>query len=209
MGAQERTAEGPTACRRQTTPLTTCILFNAALLSSSVAYALILGDYEFALYGVAFLALLPLLWVWLRPFNLPALPLVLITGGVLLHFASGFLRIGPTVLYGQQFLGLYVDKYVHLYNGMATAVLIAFIMSGAGLRLHPMEGFVVIVMALGLAAIVEILEFLAVVTVHTTGVGDYFNNIGDLVADLLGAFVGYGVYVAAKSARAIAQPREI
>jgi hypothetical protein len=57
-----------------------------------------------------------------------------------------------------------------------------------------MEGFVIIVMTLGLGALVEILELSAVVLAGTTGVGDYINNIGDLVADLVGAFAGYGVF---------------
>ncbi len=200
MVEQEQAAEGIVAKRGRMEPLTACLLFNAVLLVVSAAWAYSLGDYEFALYAVAFLALLPVLRVWLRPYNLPPLPLVLITVGVVLHFACGFVRIGDTVLYGQQYFGVYVDKYIHLYNGMATAVLIAFIMRGAGLRLHPMEGFVIIVMALGLGALVEILEFSAVILVGTTGVGDYANNLGDLVADLLGAFAGYGVFRMATSA---------
>ena len=199
MAEPEHAAESIVAGRRRMEPLTVCLLFNAVLLAASAAWAYSLGDYEFALYAVAFLALLPVLRAWLHPYDLPPLPLVLITVGVALHFACGFVRVGDTVLYGQQYFGVYVDKYVHLYNGMATAVLIAFIMRGAGLRLHPMEGFVIIVMALGLGALVEILEFSAVILVGTTGVGDYLNNLGDLVADLLGAFVGYGVFKMATS----------
>jgi hypothetical protein len=45
----------------------------------------------------------------------------------------------------------------------------------------------VLLVVLGLGAVVEIVEYFVVLTVAHQGVGDYHNNLQDLVANLVGA----------------------
>jgi uncharacterized membrane protein YjdF len=171
------------------------LIVNAAIIVAALLYSYRILDHEFALYGIALLAVAPIASRAFRKYDPPALPLVLITIGVALHFLGGLLVVGDDVLYGAHVGGLYFDKLVHAYNGFAVAVALAYVLRLAGLRLRPMEGFIVVMCVVGLGAVVEIVEYIAVLVAPQTNVGDYANNLLDLVANTLGATLGYLVFM--------------
>jgi hypothetical protein len=49
--------------------------------------------------------------------------------------------------------------------------------------------FVIMLMVMGLGAFNEIVEFLVVLTVKNTGVGQYYNNLSDMVANFIGTLL--------------------
>jgi uncharacterized membrane protein YjdF len=53
--------------------------------------------------------------------------------------------------------------------------------------------FSAVMMAAGLASLVEIVEYLGSLIFQTTNVGDYGNNMLDLVANLIGAVIAVAV----------------
>ena len=122
---------------------------------------------EFFVYACAIGAVILVAWISLRQTNYPTRLYVVTQAGILAHFAGAFVSIGGVRLYDTQILGLGYDKYVHLFNAAVGAALIA----------HLFE------------AVAEILEFMVTLTIPNAGVGDYNNNMGDLVANGLGATI--------------------
>ncbi len=113
-----------------------------------------------------------------------------------LHFLGGEFRISGTRLYDLKFLnGIFeFDNVVHFFGGLATALL------GYNMLLphidtkfkkhHIVLPFLIICIALGIGALIELLEFGAVVFLNAAAtVGSYLNNALDLFFDTLGAFV--------------------
>lgn len=144
--------------------------------------------HEFFLYAVAILMTIVTIWVFLRRLTYPVWLLGAIQLGILLHFAGAFFPIEGGRLYDAHFLTLRFDKYVHAINAFAGAAL-------AGHLLPAMDGrwrlrLIVIVLAtLGGGAIVEIVEYLVTLTLARNGVGNYDNNMQDLIANLVGALL--------------------
>jgi uncharacterized membrane protein YjdF len=73
---------------------------------------------------------------------------------------------------------------------MVAAIVLSYIFREAGLDLGAFEAFIVVMVTLGLGALIEIVEYFAVLTVPNTGVGDYANNIQDLIVNLFGGLTG-------------------
>lgn len=164
---------------------------NLALLTAMSWLVYRKADYEFGLYAAVFAVAFVGAWWYLRRFEFPWWLYVLVEVGILAHFAGGLLHFGPDNLrlYGHRFLGVRYDKLVHFYNSAVLATAITYILDGAGVRLGRAKGFVVVLMMLGVGALWEIVEYSAVMSLPTTGVGDYHNNMRDLVANLAGSLL--------------------
>lgn len=141
---------------------------------------------EFFVYACAIGAVILVAWLSLRQTNYPARLYIVTQAGILAHFAGAFVSIGGQRLYDCQILGLGYDKFVHMFNAAVGASLIAHLFEAVPLRPW-LKAVVVLMIVLGAGAVVEILEFMVSLTIPNAGVGDYNNNMGDLVANAVGA----------------------
>lgn len=142
---------------------------------------------EFFVYAGAIIAVILLLWRLFRHYEFDGTVLLLVQMGILLHFAGAFVQIDGHRLYDAHLLGLRYDKYVHFANAFAASILIARLFQIQHIALTPINSVFVMLVVLGLGAVVEIVEYFVVLTVAHQGVGDYHNNLQDLVANLVGA----------------------
>jgi putative membrane protein len=116
-----------------------------------------------------------------------------------LHMAGGGIPVGDGVLYGHiiypiidrggEFVIFKFDQLVHFFGfGVATLVMYEIIKprwrGSLGLL-----AFVVALAGMGLGALNEVVEFMAVVFMPETGVGGYYNTGLDLVFNAIGATV--------------------
>ena len=167
------------------------MLVNALVLGAATLWAVFVTNEEFGLYAVIVLALYPVIWKRLRDVPFPVWVLVMLEAGLLMHFAGGFVVFGGHSLYGHHIFGVGVDKYVHLYNGAMGAVALGTLYRLRNVRLGVSEVFLVVFAVAGLGSLVEIAEFLVAMNVPQNGVGDHANTVGDLIANVSGAYAGY------------------
>lgn len=149
--------------------------------------------HEFFFYAAAILAAIGLGAFFLRRLYWPTWLLILLQAGILAHFAGAFLPIDGGRLYDAIIFGVRYDKYVHAFNALAGAALVAHLLSRANASL-PARPTVILLTVLGGGAVVEILEYLVSITVPHSGVGDYDNNMQDLISNLVGA-AAYVIYL--------------
>lgn len=108
------------------------------------------------------------------------------------NMAGGVLLVGDGTLYLAPVLG--PVRYDKVFHAVATAV--GTIAAWAALkrwaeveRFTPGIAFSVVLMGCGAGALVEIVEYVGTLVVPNSSVGDYGNNMLDLVANLGGALV--------------------
>ena len=142
---------------------------------------------EFFVYAGVIIAGILLLWRLFRHYEFDGTVLLLVQMGIVLHFAGAFVQLDGHRLYDVYLLGLRYDKYVHFANAFAASILIARLFQIQHIALTPINSVFVLLVVLGLGAVVEIVEYFVVLTVAHQGVGDYHNNLQDLVANLVGA----------------------
>lgn len=116
----------------------------------------------------------------------------------LMHVAGGSIPVNGKALYTLQLIPIYVtenfyilkfDQFAHFYFYIF-ATLLAFYILKTYLNKNA-NWFVVSILLIfigtGIGALNEVIEFSAVLLVKNTGVGDYFNNMWDLVFNMLGS----------------------
>ncbi len=173
------------------------IIFNALYVIAFGAYYILNQNYEFLWYVAVLLFFFGLiLATWSRAqFNTLILWGLSLWG--LLHMAGGGIKVGGGVLYnlhlvpligqGEYFILKY-DQVVHMF-GFAVATLVVYhllrfyLNSNNKKLLYP----VIVLAGVGLGALNEIVEFIAVVAFPNTNVGGYYNTALDLVFNTLGA----------------------
>jgi len=151
---------------------------------------------EFIYYNILFFIILLFIAATNRRFNLGGPVLLALLLLVLMHLSGGLIMIDGIRLYDVSLGPLPFDKIHHFVIGMVFAFLTASLFIDAlrwKISKPRLFFFFVILAALGFGAIVEIFELIGVTLFHSSGVGDYFNNATDLVADLLGAAAGAAI----------------
>ncbi len=142
---------------------------------------------EFFVYAVVILGAIAVGWRLCRGFRVPSLLLFSAQVGIILHFAGGLAILGNERLYDQIIFGIRYDKYVHLIN----AFVFTFLVHRMPWRqMYPARWFgdlASLVTVLGLGAVIEIVEYAVTLTVVNNGVGNYDNNMQDLIANVCGA----------------------
>jgi len=164
---------------------------------------------EFGFYAGAIVAVVTVLWRWLRPLELRGPVLTLILVGIVMHFLGGLMDVQGVRLYDRWYLfGVRYDKYVHLVNAFAVGLLLQNLIEVEGLSLGRWRGPLVWLAVLGLGVLVEIAEYVVTCQVPDHGVGTYDNNMLDLVANCVG---GLGLLAAWQWAwvRRLATPRAL
>ncbi|MFQ5462526.1 MAG: DUF2238 domain-containing protein [Phycisphaerae bacterium] len=182
------------------------LVANVILLGAFGWMALRPVNYEFILYVVVIAAVGGLI-VWRQRairFSLPILWGLTLWG--LLHMAGGNLHVAGGTLYdfvliplvGPPYNILGYDDVVHMFGfGVATLVchhlLVPYLRDD--LTNRRTLGFLVVLMGLGMGAVNELIEFVAVVILPETGVGGYENTLLDMVFNLIGAMIAAGLVV--------------
>lgn len=146
--------------------------------------------HEFFVYAALIIVGILALWRVFRRHAFDGALLVWIQVGILMHFSGAFVQIDGGRLYDQVLWSVRYDKLVHFVNAFAAAWLLQRLLQWHGLdgsRSRAFRAVMVVLGVQGLGAVVEIAEYFVVLTVPRNGVGDYDNNMQDLIANLAGA----------------------
>jgi len=147
-------------------------------------------NYEFIIYLIGMAILIPIIWKIHLKFNFSIGVLAGLSILGFVHMLGGLVIIDGVRLYGSYLIEdiLRIDKVVHTF-GILIATLGIYTVLEKYLKVE--KKFVLylftILMSVGIGALWEIFEFIPVMTLPSTGVGRYFNTMGDLIADTLGA----------------------
>lgn len=142
---------------------------------------------EFFVYAAVIMLGIAVLWFVFRHYEFEGSTLLLVQLGILMHFSGAFVFVDDHRLYDQVVLGLRYDKYVHFVNAFAATLLISRLFQIQKIALTRSNNVFVVLVVLGLGAVIEIVEYMVVLTVPGNGVGGYDNNMQDLMANLVGA----------------------
>jgi putative membrane protein len=142
---------------------------------------------EFFFYAVVILVGIAVLWRGFRHHEFETLVLVLVELGILMHFAGAFVQVDGGRLYDVHLLGIRYDKYVHFVNAFVVALLMSRLFLAHGIAPTPLHRLLLVLAVLGLGAVVEIMEYAAMLTIPGNGVGGYDNNMQDLVSNACGS----------------------
>ncbi len=145
--------------------------------------------HEFYIYALLIISVICLCWWYFRRFYAPVYILVLIQIAIFLHFGGAFIPVDGNRLYDAVIFGIGYDKYVHFINSFIVASTFNEIFHALHVRIPVFRNIVIVLMTLGIGAIVEIIEYLVMLTIADVGVGGYHNNMRDLIANLLGSLV--------------------
>jgi hypothetical protein len=198
---------------RRLKPIDLFAAANAAICVGLLVALLLAGRahgasalFEFAGYGLIIASLTTLSWRMFRAVRLPPWVLVFTQVGILAHFVAAFVPVHGARLYDAVVLGIGVDKYVHVFNAVAGCVLIDHLLPPSR---GPMpRGVVIVMMMMGAGAVVEMVEYLAYLTIPGNGVGGYDNNSRDLFANAAGGAIFVAADHAARWASAAAARRK-
>jgi putative membrane protein len=176
-------------------------LFTLAYVIAFSAWFILRGNYEFVVYLVTMLLLILLVGRSLRSAEYPPAMLWALSLWGLMHMAGGGVPVGGSVLYNLQVIPLgppdgewtflKYDQLVHAYGFGVAAWVLWHLMA----RHYPvLEGTWTIYVypalaSMGLGAVNEIIEFIAVLSVPDSNVGGYFNTALDLVFNAGGAVI--------------------
>lgn len=142
--------------------------------------------HEFFIYALVILLVIGIAWRYLRRFTFKSWILVLVQCGILAHFAGAFVPIDGERLYDVHILGIRYDKYVHFLNAFAAAAVASHLFDVLKAHLPLIRNLVILLVVLGLGTMVEIMEYLVMLSVPDAGIGSYDNNMQDLVGNLAG-----------------------
>jgi len=147
-------------------------------------------NYEFLMYiGVVafFLVFISLLHL---KYNFSYGVLIGLSSWGLLHMLGGYFIVGEHVLYGYQiFPFLRFDQFVHAF-GFGFATLFSYYILKPNLNKNYSKwgiSILLVLIGMGLGALNEIVEFIAVLLMPQTGVGGYENTMRDIVFNTIGA----------------------
>lgn len=124
-------------------------------------------------------------------FSTPVLALLSVSG--FCHMAGGNLVFGDTFLYEQSWGGIGYDHLVHVIGlgaaGLAVWEATSWMLRAGGGKEAALVAFLG---ANAMGAVIEIGEYLATLVISVARVGDYANNMQDLIANLVGALLAAG-----------------
>lgn len=156
---------------------------------------------EFISYIGVILFIFALLYTTLDKTKIPVSILAAISLWGLLHMMGGSIPTADGVLYawkifpfydgGGEFYILKFDQLVHGYLYAVVALLFLHLLRNYFDNKHSqiLIGFIAIMASLGVSAINEIIEFIAVLTVPDNGVGGYYNTVLDIVFNFIGSLI--------------------
>ena len=145
--------------------------------------------WEFFVYAVAILIVILLFWILTRQINFSSKLLILVEIIILIHFAGGLIILNESRLYDNIILGIRYDKYAHvIMTFMGGFILYALYFKNLNLKWW-FKDIQLLMIILGIGAVIEIIEYLVILTVDINGVGNYDNNMQDMISNFIGASV--------------------
>jgi putative membrane protein len=184
-----------------------------AILAFTILYVLGFGVYflknfniEFIGYVVLMFGIFGVLYGTLHKTKFPTYILAGISIWGLMHMMGGSIQTADGVLYtwrifpfydgGGEFFILKFDQVVHAFlYGVVALMFLHLLNSYFRIQHSRALVFVIAVMAaLGVSAVNEMVEFVAVLTVPGNGVGGYYNTLLDIIFNFSGAVVALLFY---------------
>jgi putative membrane protein len=174
------------------------VAFTLIYVSGFLAYFVLIANREFIGYIASMTILIALVgWVH-RTARFPVALLWALTFWGAAHMAGGSIPVREGALYNKVLVHLAgegeltllkYDQAVHFYGFAVTAWLIWHLLRALFPALRGTRSIYIFaaLSSMGLGAVNEIIEFLAVLLVPDTNVGGYFNTALDLVFNGLGA----------------------
>lgn len=176
------------------------LAFTVIYTASFSAYFIGNFNIEFIGYIGVIIFIFALLYATLDKTRIP--PWIL--GGLslwgMLHMMGGSIPIADGVLYnwkmypffdgGGELFILKFDQFVHLYLYAVVALLFLHLLRNYFANKHSqiLIGFIAVTASMGVGALNEIIEFIAVLSVPDNNVGGYANTALDIVFNFAGAF---------------------
>lgn len=178
------------------------------VLAFTVLYTAVFAVFYFRQSNIEFIGyvgviafIFTLLYSTLDKTRLPTSILAGISLWGLLHMLGGSVQTGDGVLYawkiypffdgGGELYILKFDQIVHAYLYAVIALLFLHLLRNFFANRHSqiLVAFIAIMASLGVGAVNEMIELVAVLSVPDNGVGGYFNTALDIVFNFTGAFL--------------------
>lgn len=185
------------------------LYFSCLVLFVFTMIFLFNGNYEFLTYTLTIGILIYVLIKMDKKFYFSQIAKWGFSVWLLLHFLGGSIRIESVKLYDSILIDivgdpLYIfryDQFMHFFCYLVFAFFIYSIITPyLKNKVNKWTLFLIAVLVgEGVGGINEVIELSTVVFLHSTGVGNYFNNALDLVFNLIGAMVG--TWIAIKTDR--------
>lgn len=190
----------------------TILAFTALYTTAFAVFFIRDSNIEFIAYVGVIVFIFALLYGTLNKTRLPTSILAGISLWGLLHMLGGSVQTADGVLYawriypffdgGGEFYILKFDQVVHAYLYAVIALLFLHLLRHYFGNRHSqiLVAFIAIMAALGVSALNEMIELIAVVTVPDNGVGGYFNTMLDIIFNFIGALLAVtGYYLVNRS----------
>jgi len=157
-------------------------------------------NYEFVMYIGVIIIFFLLILATNKKHNLSNGVLWGLVVWAILHMCGGFVYLNGTRLYEIQLLNIitrpeyYIlryDQFVHMFGfGLTTFIAYEILKPYLNKKVNwVVVSALLMLIAIGVGAVNEIIEFITVVIVPETGVGGFYNTSLDLVANGVGAFI--------------------
>lgn len=189
------------------------LAFTAVYTAVFAAFFVGNSNAEFIAYVGVIVFIFALLYSTLDKTRIPTSILAGISLWGLLHMLGGSVQTADGVLYawkiyplfdgGGEFYILKFDQAVHAYLYAVVALLFLHLLRNYFANKHSqiLIGFIAIMASLGVSAVNEMIEFIAVLTVPDNGVGGYYNTVLDIVFNFAGSLLAVlGFYLFHKNA---------
>jgi len=177
------------------------LIFNLLYIIGFTLYYISIGNIEFLGYILVLVVFFVLILALQRRIKFSYLVLWLLSIWGLLHMIGGGVRYQGEVLYKLQLIPIWVtenfyilkyDQFVHAYLYFVMVFVIWHLVKDSFnkkpnyLIIYP----TIILISIGIGALNEIVEFIAVLILPETGVGGYYNTAWDIVFNTIGAVLG-------------------
>jgi uncharacterized membrane protein YjdF len=172
------------------------------ILIFSILYVLIFGiyyiikqNYEFLIYVFVLIFFIILVSKLHLRFKFSTEVLLGMSIWGLMHMAGGGVYINGTKLYAIQLIPIVLryDQFAHFYFYVFATIfmyhVIEYYLDKKKMN-WPVVAVFLVFTGMGIGALNEIIEFIAVLSVDSTGVGGYYNTLWDLVFNGFGAIAG-------------------
>jgi hypothetical protein len=176
------------------------LIFTLIYLVPFTIYFVSTGKGEFIWYSIIVLGLFFLVFLTLKKSQFSKGIIWGLSFWALLHLAGGGLKVGAGVLYGLVLIPIYdgggemillkYDQAVHAFGFGLCAYIIFHFLKRYSQNPYRFGVYMIAVLAgMGLGAVNEIAEFIAVILFPDNGVGGYVNTALDLVFNSVGAIL--------------------
>jgi len=175
-------------------------VLNAIYIIAFAWYYIGIKNYEFLWYVAVLVFFFLLIFLTLHRSKFDYTILIGLSIWGFLHMAGGGIIVNGNVLYAYHIIDIFergdiyilkFDQFVHAF-GFFVATLVGYSLLKPYLNKdtnYKVVYFLLICVGMGLGALNEIVEFIAVVVFPSTGVGGYYNTGLDLVANMLGSII--------------------